>query len=738
MKKISNFIVDKKYFLLVLYLVFIAFSLWGMFNVNINYDMSKYLPNDSNVKIGMEKMVDEFGENSSIIVMFKDLNEEQRKEVSDKLLSLDHVESVAYDSSSLDYQKDGYSKYVITIDSNTYSSESRNVLNEIQYLYPNAYYKGEVVDNDLSISTLSSQIPIIAIVAVIVIFLILFILSDSWIEPFVFMTCIGIAILINMGTNALFPSVSYMTNAVGALLQMGLSMDYSIMLMNSYNKYKLAGEDSVDAMKDALHESFTTITCSSITTIVGLLVLVFMSFKIGADMGLVLAKGIFISLITIFTLLPGLIVIFDKLINKTKKKSLNIKLNKIMHFVGKTSAIIVALAMLFICLSLVFKDDINISFLNNVDNKDEVVIEQVFGKENQTILLYDNSESKEHIDSITKWLNENDNVTAVNDYYNTIGVELNYNEFAYAYNINTDEAKMLYQIYAKFNGISDVDSVKIQLDTLLAFVSDNLLNNETYQNLIPQELKVMIEQGLLQINDAKKQMVGKNYNRMIINTNLSIEGEEMYDFIKKVSDKLNTNFDNEFYLIGNSAMASEMNNSFKKELNFVTILSVAAIFVIVLITFKNLISSLVLVCTIQGAIMITTMIVVFTNMTANYIALILVQCILMGATIDYGILLMNNYIKTRECCNKYDAIAIAMNDSIKTIITSSLILIGCCLSVALLMKDDVISSTCLIIAIGVICAVIMVVFVLPAIILLLDKIIYRKKLNKDYNNVLEK
>lgn len=727
MKKLTNIIVEKKNVLFILYVIITLICLWGILNVNVNYDMSKYLPDDSEVKIGMKKMKEDFGATSSVTVMFKNLNNEEQLEMVSNLEKIKNVDSVTYDQSNENYQKDNYSKYVITMNVDTYSSEARETVEKIKDKYDNVYLSGEVVNNDLSVTTLSTQIPIIALVAVIVIFTILFILSDSWVEPFIFMGCIGIAILINMGTNALLPSVSFMTNAVGSLLQMGLSMDYSIMLINSYNRHKKETKDRKEAMKNALKESFSTITSSSITTIVGLIVLVFMSFKIGADMGIVLAKGILISLITIFTLLPGLVLTFDKLIEKTKKKSLNIKMNKPMEFINKYRILIVVIAILLVGVALIYKNDLNIGFLNSIENKDEEVIENVFGKENQTILLYDKNESKDNIDKLTKWLDSKEEVTSVNDYYNTIGTELTYKEFAYSFGIDEQEAITLYQMYNSMNKKSnDITTLKVSLDDLLTFVNDNVLSNENYVSMIPDNLKTQVKMGLNQIDIAKNTMVGNKYNRMVINTNLSAEGKDTYKFIENTKEEINKDIKGTSYLIGNSAMANEMNNGFNDELNFVTILSVIAIFVIVLFTFKNILSSLVLVLTIQSAIVITTMIVVLQGMTANYIALILVQCILMGATIDYGILFLNHYLEIRKEKDKKESLIEAMNKSIKTILTSSLILIGCCLSVAFLMTQEVISSTCMMIAYGAVCAVIMIIFVLPAITSLCDKYIVKK------------
>lgn len=310
MKKLADWIVDKRKLVLIFVAMLTAVSGIGIFKTNINYDMSKYLPSDSSVKRGMGLMEEEYGEMSAITVMFDDLLEEEQLERKAGLEALEHVKSVVYLQDDKTYQKDNHSKYMLNVSANTYSAEARTVLKNIEEAYgDSAYLCGAVVDNDMMVNTLLEEIPIIAVIAVVIIFTILFILCTSWVEPFLYMGCIGIAIVLNMGSNAFLPSVSFMTFAVGALLQMGLSMDYSIMLMNRYNQEKQKQADPVLAMKKALTNAFSAITSSSVTTIAGLLVLLFMSFKIGQDMGIVLAKGVFISLLCIFTILPGLVVV---------------------------------------------------------------------------------------------------------------------------------------------------------------------------------------------------------------------------------------------------------------------------------------------------------------------------------------------------------------------------------------------------------------------------------------------
>lgn len=237
-----------------------------------------------------------------------------------------------------------------------------------------------------------------------------------------------------------------------------------------------------------------------------------------------------------------------------------------------------------------------------------------------------------------------------------------------------------------------------------------------------------LQEALLQQFDENKTMLlGKNYNRLMISFNLPIEGKETFKFIEDIKKNISDIFEEKCYLIGDAGMGSEMNNGFSDELDFVTMLTVIAILIVVIFTFKSVLNSAVLVAVIQGAVYITTAICVLMGNDVNSIALILVQCILMGATIDYGILYSSNYIEERKSKDKIQSICISMRNSIKTILTSSLILVSTCLTVGLIMTQKIISQTCMIIAYGTICAVVMVVFVLPSVIAILDRFIVKKK-----------
>jgi len=729
-KKTADFIVDKRKFIIFLYALFIIISVIGMLMVNVNYDMSKYLPNDSKTKLGMEKMSEEFGDLAGITVMFDNLNEAERMKIKEELEAIPNVKSVIYISNDENYQKDNHSKYMVTVSAGTYSKEAGTVLDEIRKKYKGSsvMVSGAVVDNDLLVTTLMDEIPVIAIIVVVIIFIILFLLCDSWVEPFLYMGCIGVAILINMGTNALLPSVSFMTFAVGALLQLGLSMDYSIMLMNRYNQEKLEDPKPVTAMKRALINAFGAITSSSVTTIVGLIVLVFMSFKIGQDMGIVLAKGVFISLICIFTLLPGLVIIFDKAIMKTHKKALNINMKGIMHLVVKARFVLIPAVTVIVALAVVIKGGLGISFIKMFENEDQQKIEDVFGVDNQIVILYDNSEDRSHLDSYIAWLEDQEPVNSVQDYSNTIGKEYTYTELALGMNIDIEQAKMLYQLYSG----NYAEETKISLEEFLRFIKEDLLTNETYASAVTEEMNRMVSEGWREIQENREMLLGTQYNRMMVSVALPLESKDTFRLIGEMKKKADEVFVKDTYLVGDSTMGYEMDQGFSDELNFITILTVAAILLVVLATFRSLLSSVILVAVIQSAVFIITAIVSAMGITVNYIALILVQCILMGSTIDYGILFISNYKEVRQEKEKKEAIGIAMNHSIQTILTSSLILISCCLTVGCIMTQKVIAQTCSVIAYGAICAVIMVIFVLTALTYVLDSRMIKKAKKEEH------
>ncbi len=323
MKKVVDFLTKKRLLIFIITIILAIGSGIAMLFVNINKDMTKYLPEDSQMKQGMDIMENEFETtttNETFKIMFEDLESNDKQTIFEELSNYEGVENVLYDENSADYNKENYTLYVIETKYQSIS-KTQELLDSIVKDYKHDYKLYSYYNNSED-NLLDFLIPI----AVVIVIIILFIMSTSLIEVLLILSNIGIAIVLNMGTNIIFSSISDMTFSIAAVLQLVLSIDYSIILVNRYKQERINTDSPIEAMKKALYNAFKSITSSSLTTFVGLLALIFMSFTIGKDMGLVLAKGVLFSLICVFTLLPTLIIWSDKLLKITDKKYLLAKI----------------------------------------------------------------------------------------------------------------------------------------------------------------------------------------------------------------------------------------------------------------------------------------------------------------------------------------------------------------------------------------------------------------------------
>lgn len=468
MKKLTDFIVNNRYVVLVIFIILSILSLDLSRKVNINYDISAYLPSDSETRIGMDIMEKEFPDvdDSSFKIMFKDLEELEKKEVYDYLVNVSDVTSVDYDESD-SYNRDGYTLYVVNVGGSADSEVATSVYNEVKEHYKDyeVYMSGDIYDRNHSVLPLE-----IVFLAIFCAMIILIIMCESYIEPFLFLFAIGMAVFLNNGTNIIFDSVSNITSSISAILQMALSMDYSIMLINRYRQEREKDDDKVSAMKKALYNAFKSISSSSITTIVGLVVLVFMSFTIGRDLGLVLAKGVLFSLISIFCCLPGLILLFDKLIKKTSKKTLNINLDKLGSFSYKFRKIAIIFFIIAFIGSYLLKGNLGILYAEGEANK----VKDVFSDNNQIAIIYKN----EYEDIVSKYcqkLEDNEKVDNVICYGNTIGEKLTYKEMnkkisSLGEDLEIDDYLLKIIYYSYYN--SDVSN-KMSFKEFVSFIMTN-------------------------------------------------------------------------------------------------------------------------------------------------------------------------------------------------------------------------------------------------------------------------
>ena len=421
MRKVTDFIIEKRNYVLTIFIILSVVCLYLSTKVNINYDLTEYLPSTSETRIGMDIMNDEFPEldTSALNVMFKDLSTEDKNKIKDELENIEGVSAVTYDDSDK-YNKDEYTLYEITVDGADDSKNAANVYKSVKDNYKDyeVYTSGEVATRNAPVL----NIAVIAL-AIFCAMIILIIMCDSYVEPFLFLFVIGLAVFLNKGTNIIFSSVSNITTSICAILQMALSMDYSIMLMNRYTQEKEHTKNKEEAMKNALYHSFGSISSSSVTTIVGLLALVFMSFTIGRDLGIVLAKGVIFSLISIFLALPALILMFDSLIEKTQKKHFSMKLDWLGNFSFGIRHMAIFLFIIIFALSYFLKGNLQYEFTS----KEQDDIARVFKENNQIALIYPSNE-EEYVGAYCRSLEGTEKIDQILCYGNTINEPLKYDE----------------------------------------------------------------------------------------------------------------------------------------------------------------------------------------------------------------------------------------------------------------------------------------------------------------------
>ena len=482
MRKITDFIVKGRYVFLAIFIIAALFSLYLSNKVNINDDIMKYLPKTSETKIGKDIMDEEFAEQDSSVlnVMFKGLSDSEKEDTLKKLQSIDGVSSVDYENTE-EYNKDKYTLYVLNVDDYDHSETATNVYNYVKDNFRTAGMSGSIYDENKPI--LQLWIVILAIACAMII---LIILSDSYVEPWLYLISIGIAVFINKGTNIMFDSVSSITNSIVAILQLALSMDYSIMLSNRYKQEKLTHSNKIDAMKEALYHSFKAISSSSVTTIVGLVALVFMSFTIGKDLGFVLAKGVLLSLISIFFCLPALLLIFDNLIAKTQKKSPKFNLTGLGKFIYKTRYVQGVLIVILFVGAYFLKGNIGILYTGSEQDK----VGKVFPATNQIAIVY-NNKYEELITDYCKKLEQDENIDQALCYSNTINEKLAYNELNKKFeDLGQDtqvEEYLIKLIY--YNYYNKDANNKMTLNEFISFIKSDIYTNDNFSDSIDQDTK---------------------------------------------------------------------------------------------------------------------------------------------------------------------------------------------------------------------------------------------------------
>lgn len=807
MNRVAEFIVERRIWIFIAVMIFTGVSFFWIPKVGINTDMTEYLADDSSMKIGMDLMKEEFPEaeeDYTVRVMFRGLTAEQKLSMKERLEGITNVTGVDYKTDDEAYNRDDYVKYVLHT-AYDYESDEEHAIEET--------LEADFSENEMKYANDGGDhpnIPTFVLVGLVVILTaILIVMCNSWVEPFLFLFTIGIAIAINFGTNIVMGTISETTFSVTAMLQLVLSMDYSIILSNRYRQELAAETDRKAAMKAAVTGAFSSISGSSLTTVTGLLALVFMRFKIGLDLGIVLAKGVLLSVICVFLILPGLLLTFSGLLEKTRKPVPKTPTGGLAGICNKYRLVFaIAFVLLFIG-AYILKDRTVISYA--MISNDAVA--EVFPENETVVLLYDNRDDGKMTELASELKTRNDVESAAN-YTNTLGAQHTAADMVDAIDELSDSMggnrqyivptantyKLLYHVYyggkpgnltvmeflqfvmkdvmldptfapyiedidpqefmaamsrldqammvkplsaaemaeafATVEGFNEAtvslmylyhdailpenDDRTMSIEQLMNFLSDTLVVDPAFRGFMDDEMIADINRSAADLNDGVKQLKGQDYSRLILSVTIPEEGPETDAFYEYVNERCSDNV-GEFHLIGASAMNYEMSRTFDRELLQITLLTAIAIFLVVLITFRSLVVPVVLVLLVQCGVYITITVIGFQGYSINYLALLIVQCILMGSMIDYGILFSNYYRDARKRLSVAEALKKAYAGSIHTILTSGLIIVIVTAIFGQCFGEPTVEQICQTISIGATSAILLILFLLPGVLACFDR-----------------
>lgn len=662
--------------LIIAFLLLIPATI-GYVSTRINYDLLSYLPNSLETVSGQDTMVDEFGMGAFSMIVVEDMEKKDIVALKEKLKKVNHVEDVIWYDDAMDITVptemlpdklreglfNGNATMMIALFDNTTSADSTmDAITEMRGIVKKQAFISGMSGVVTDIKNLAmAEMPIYAVVAAVLSLLILLLTMDSLVTPFIFLLGIGMAIVYNMGTNMVFGEISYITQALTAILQLGVTMDYSIFLLESYeaNKVRYDG-DKNRAMAHAISNTFTSVTSSSVTTIAGFAALCFMTFKLGMDLGLVMAKGVIIGVIVCLTVLPALILCFDKAIDKTTHKNLIPNLDGLSKKIVKGWPVVLVLFLVLLGPAM-------------------------YGNSNYEIYYDIAGALPQSLDSAVanKKLEEKFNM-------NSTHIVLMKNGMA-----SKEKSEMLKKI-------EDVKGVKWALGI------DSFKGVSIPSSMIPKKLESKLKSDNYEIA-----FVCSDYKAATDEVNLQIA--DINKIVKKYSK--------DSMVIGEAPLTKDLQDVTDIDLVNVNYVSVAAIFLIILITFKSILIPVILVMVIEFAIFLNMSVPFYTHESLPFVASIVIGTIQLGATVDYAILMTSRYHKERVVRrkSKKEAIDIAHKTSIKSIMISGMCLFASTFGVTMSSSIDMIKSICTLLSRGAVISTIVVILVLPAMLTVFDK-----------------
>ncbi len=683
MTKVGNFIAKHKFLIVFISVLLLIPSVIGYLKTRINYDILSYLPKTLETVDGQDMMVDEYGMSAFSMVIVEGMSDKEAAALEEKIESIDHVTDVLWydDFVDLSFPKEmipdklrnmlfkGDATMMIALFDNTTSADTTmNAITDMRNAVGSECFISGMSGVVTDIKNLAmSEMPVYVVIAALLSFVVLCLTTDSFVVPFLFLASIGFAILYNLGSNIFLGEISYITQALVAVLQLGVTMDYSIFLLSCYEENKPRFKTREEAMGKAIASTFTSVAGSSVTTVAGFAALMFMTFALGRDLGIVMIKGVIMGVICCITLLPSLILIFEKAIDKTTHKSFIPSLDGVSNFVTKHYRI--WLVLFAIILFPAFKGNNNIELYYNIDSGlpdtlDSAVANQKlkdeFNMSNVHMVLLDND-------------------------------------------VSTKDKKTI------MNEIEDVDGVQWVLGL------NTIVGNAIPSSFVPSDIA-----STFQSDKHEIMYVCSDYSSATAEVNKQIAAIQ----------KIVKSYDETGMVIGEAPLMKDLEDVTSIDLQTVNTISIIAIFVIVMLVFKSISLPAILVIVIEFAIFVNMAISYYMGVSLPFVASIVIGTIQLGATVDYAILMTSRYKDERICGkSKIEAIAIAHKTSIKAIITSGLSFFAATIGVALYSHIDMIKAIVILLSRGAIISTVVVICILPSMFMVFDTVICKTTKN---------
>lgn len=703
--KAGKFIIKYKFFILAVFAVILGLSVVMQGSVSINEDMTKYMPADSDTAIAININEAEFGSNETFSVMISDVAPEDEETYRNTILNVKNGTLVESVSKTAD-DGNGNILFSVTLKESLTWPEAKKAVDDIRSALSDKKIalEGHAVTENYVDSISGGTAALLIGILIPVMLLILLLTSKSFIDPVICLIVIMASILIGQGTNIIFWAISSITNSMFAVLMIAISMDYSVFMLHTFKEEKDRGADTKQAVLNAIKKSFTTITSASMTTIAGFIAMVFMRFALGADIGWVFAKGIIISLLTAIVLMPCLLLLFNKLIAKTSHRDLLPSFKKTGKAITKIRWGIIPLVLILIGVGVYGSFSNNFVYGNSMVTEtpgtplyeDSQAIINTFGRKNNLVVLCP-TEDKTLSDELTlsQGLSDIENVLA-------------------------DDTLSLSVILDRTARGMENSGAPSSLVAMIDGLMDKSFS-EVYEFLDGDFRQMGIMSG--EEIDGILSFCGKslNYTRIVLNLSVPEESEATF----KTVEDIKLLIPDGAYLLGGSSVALDMKNIVNSDYLLVTLLTVAAIAIIIGIAFKSITLPLILLLCVQGGVFINMAIPALMAQAIPYVAYLLISTIELGATIDYAILMTSKYMANRKIMGKRAAAVNSISQASGSILTSGLILTGAGFAMNLAVADKVVAQMGMLLGRGALISMALVFVFLPSMLMVLDKLIQK-------------